>query len=121
MLFHRGFEIAKPDRLQAHVSIVKILDRRLDEENFHLVSEIYNPSGDYKETGRIKSGLFPGRVLGKSVLLRFFSCEQRGFKKDFFLSVEMTPVPCVFSREKRAFSCAPAALHSENLLSKHIG
>ncbi len=31
MLFHRGFEIAKADRLQAHVGIVKIPDGRLNK------------------------------------------------------------------------------------------
>jgi hypothetical protein len=31
----RGFYIAEPDRLEPHVGVVKILDGRLDENDFH--------------------------------------------------------------------------------------
>ena len=53
MLFHRGFEIAKPDGLQAHVGIVKVLDRRLDEQNFHRAQK-YSSSADRKETSLLE-------------------------------------------------------------------
>ena len=36
MLLDRGFQITKPDRLQPHVGIVEVLDRRLDEQELSL-------------------------------------------------------------------------------------
>ena len=35
MCVDRGFEVAKTDGLQAHIGVVEIFDRRLDEQNSH--------------------------------------------------------------------------------------
>jgi hypothetical protein len=35
MFSDRGFQISKADGLQAHIRVVEILNRRLDEENVH--------------------------------------------------------------------------------------
>ena len=40
MLVYGSFKISKPDRLEAHVGVVKILNRWLDEQNFHRFSEL---------------------------------------------------------------------------------
>lgn len=34
-LLDRRFDIAKPDGLQAHIGVVKVLDGRLDKDDFH--------------------------------------------------------------------------------------
>ena len=44
VFFDRGFEIAKSDGLQPHVGVVEVLNRRLDEQDFHCVKWSYSLS-----------------------------------------------------------------------------
>src|SRR6267142_1593445 len=82
-----GFEIGETDGLQAHIGVVKILNRRLDEQNFHGDLPIYNPLFHAKESTRFRLDLvcrcdrvgggndgrsvFKARALRKSKRMRF--------------------------------------------------